>query len=53
MGLQVTQLLNLHRQSVSSYVQKFNKDGMDALLEHRYAPGKLTYLKRKKFNSRT
>jgi len=43
-GLQVAQLLNLHRQSVSSYVQKFNEGGMDALLERHYAPGKKPYL---------
>jgi transposase len=44
MGLQVTQLLNLHRQSVPSYVQKINEGGMDALLECHYAPGKKPYL---------
>jgi transposase len=43
-GLQVAQLLNLHRQSVSSYVKKFNEGGMDALLERPYAPGKKPYL---------
>lgn len=47
MGLQVAQLLNLHRHSVSSYVQKFNEGGMDALLERRYAPGKKPYLSEK------
>jgi transposase len=44
MGLQVAQLLNLHRQLISSYVQKFNEGGIDALLEQRYAPGKKPYL---------
>jgi hypothetical protein len=33
MGLEVVELFNLHRQSVSIYVQKFNDVGMDALLE--------------------
>jgi transposase len=40
----VAQLLNLHRKSVSSYVQKFNEGGMGTLLERRYASGKKPYL---------
>ncbi|MED4876232.1 helix-turn-helix domain-containing protein [Anoxybacillus geothermalis] len=44
MGLEVAKLLNLYRQSVSGYVQKFNEGVMDALLERRYAPGKKPYL---------
>jgi transposase len=44
MGLEVAKLLNLYRQSVSGYIQKFNEGVMDALLERRYAPGKKPYL---------
>ncbi|WP_286173359.1 helix-turn-helix domain-containing protein [Geobacillus sp. E263] len=39
LGIQAAELLNLHRETVSIYVQKFNQGGMEALLEHRYAPG--------------
>lgn len=42
--IQVAELLNLHRETVSIYVQKFNQGGMDALLERRYAPGRKPYL---------
>ncbi|RDV23061.1 helix-turn-helix domain-containing protein, partial [Parageobacillus toebii] len=38
LGIQAAELLNLHRETVSIYVQKFNQGGMDALLERRYAP---------------
>jgi transposase len=51
LGIQVAQLLNIHRETVSIYVQKFNQDGMDALLECRYKNGKnLIYLQTKKSN---
>nr|WP_027410583.1 IS630 family transposase [Anoxybacillus tepidamans] len=44
LGIQVAELLNLHRETVSIYVQKFNQGGMDTLLERRYAPGRKPYL---------
>lgn len=44
LGIQVAELLNLHRETVSIYVQKFTQGGMDALLERRYAPGRKPYL---------
>ncbi|ATA59145.1 helix-turn-helix domain-containing protein [Anoxybacillus suryakundensis] len=44
LGIQVAELLNLHRETVSIYVQKFNQGGMDALLERRYASGRKPYL---------
>lgn len=44
LGIQVAELLNLHRETVSIYVQKFNQGAMDALLERRYAPGRKPYL---------
>ncbi len=44
LGIQVAELLNLHRETVSIYVQKFNQGGMDALLERRYALGRKSYL---------
>ncbi|MGJ3223615.1 hypothetical protein [Geobacillus thermoleovorans] len=37
LGIQVDELLSLHRETVSIYVQKFNQGGMDALLERCYA----------------
>jgi transposase len=44
LGIQVAELLNIHRETVSIYVQKFNQGGMDALLERHYAPGRKPYL---------
>lgn len=38
--VQAAELLNIHREIVSIYVQKFNQGGMDALLERHYAPGR-------------
>jgi len=44
LGIQVAELLNVHRETVSIYVQKFRQGGMDALLERHYAPGRKPYL---------
>jgi transposase len=33
MGKEVADLCNLHRQSVATYVKKFNEGGIDTLLE--------------------
>ncbi|RAK14100.1 transposase [Anoxybacillus vitaminiphilus] len=44
LGIQVAELLNIHRETVSIYVQKFNQGVMDALLERHYAPGRKPYL---------
>lgn len=43
-GIEVATLLNLHRQSVSTYVKRFNQGGMDDLLERKSAPGRSPYL---------
>ncbi|MGX1902698.1 helix-turn-helix domain-containing protein [Thermolongibacillus altinsuensis] len=44
LGIQVAELLNPHRETVSIYVQKFNQSGMEALLERHYAPSRRSYL---------
>ncbi len=44
LGIQVASLLNIHRETISSYVQKFNRGGMDELLHRGYAPGRKPYL---------
>ncbi|WP_245947506.1 helix-turn-helix domain-containing protein [Bacillus taeanensis] len=43
-GIDIANLLNLHRQPVSKYVQNFNEGGIDQVIERRYAPGKTPYL---------
>jgi transposase len=43
-GIEAAALLNLHRQSVSTYVNHFNQGGMDQLLERKSAPGRSPYL---------
>jgi transposase len=43
-GKEAAHLCNLHRQSVSTYVKKFNEGGMDALLERKYGPGRECFL---------
>jgi transposase len=43
-GLEAAALLNVHRQSVSTYVNRFNQGGMDQLLERKSAPGRSPYL---------
>ena len=43
-AIQVAELLNLHRETVSEYVKKFNTDGMEGLLHRQYAPGRRAYL---------
>lgn len=45
-AIQVAELLNLHRETVSEYVKKFNTGGMDALLHRDYAPGLSPYLQK-------
>jgi hypothetical protein len=40
MGKEVADLCNLHRQSVATYVKKFNEGGIDALLERKCGPGR-------------
>ncbi|WP_257143368.1 helix-turn-helix domain-containing protein [Bacillus cereus] len=39
-----TQIIGICRQSVSTYVQIFNSDGIEGLLERRYPPGRTFYL---------
>jgi transposase len=43
-AIQVAELLNIHRETISSYVQKFNHGGMNALLHRDYSPGKPPFL---------
>ena len=43
-GLEAAALLNVHRQSVSTYVNHFNQGGMGQLLERKSAPGRSPYL---------
>ena len=43
-AIQVAELLNIHRETISGYVKKFNEGGMEALLHRKYAPGRRPYL---------
>lgn len=43
-GKEVSQLLNLHRETVSIYVKTFNQYGMDGLVTRQYSTGKPAYL---------
>lgn len=38
------QIIGICRQSVSTYIQIFNSDGIEGLLERRYPPGRTPYL---------
>lgn len=38
--IQVAELLNVHRETISSYVKKFNQGGIEALLHRDYSSGK-------------
>ncbi|MBY6269083.1 helix-turn-helix domain-containing protein, partial [Parageobacillus thermoglucosidasius] len=44
LGKEVAEMLNLHRQSVSTYVQLFNEGGLEKLLDKKTPPGKSPYL---------
>ncbi|MBO9128588.1 winged helix-turn-helix domain-containing protein [Bacillus sp. 165] len=43
-AIQVAELLNVHRETISGYVKKFNQGGMDALLYRGSSPGKPPFL---------
>jgi transposase len=43
-GKEVAHLLNLHRETVSTYVKTFNQYGMNGLLTREYSTGKPPYL---------
>ena len=43
-AIQIAELLNIHRETISDYAKKFNEDGMEALLHRNYAPGRRPYL---------
>lgn len=43
-GKEAAHLLNIHRDTVSTYVKVFNRNGMDGLLERGSSPGKPPYL---------
>jgi transposase len=49
-GVQVAQFLNLHRETISIYVQKFNQGGMEELLKREYPPGRKPYLSNEEEN---
>ena len=38
-AIQVAELLNVHRETISSYVKSFNQGGMETLLHRDYSPG--------------
>jgi transposase len=40
----VAELLNVHRETISSYVKKFNHGGMDSLIHRDYSPDKSPFL---------
>lgn len=42
-AIQVAELLNLHRETISGYVKTFNQGGMEALLHREYS-GKPSFL---------
>lgn len=46
-GIDVADLLGVHRQSVSTYIHSFNEGGMDRLLLRGKAPGRCPYLSEK------
>jgi hypothetical protein len=51
-AVQVAQLLNLHRETVSIYVQKFNPGGIEELLKREYPSGRNhTSPKKRKMNN--
>jgi transposase len=39
-AIQVAELLNIHRETISIYVNKFNHGGMGSLIHRDYSPGK-------------
>ena len=43
-AIQIAELLNIHRETISDYAKKFNEGGMEALLHRNYAPGRRPYL---------
>lgn len=43
-AIQVAELLNIHRETISEYVKKFNAGGLEALISRGYAPGRIPYL---------
>jgi len=43
-AIQVADLLNVHRETISTYVKKFNQGGMEALIHRDYSPGKPSFL---------
>lgn len=43
-AIQVAELLNIHRETISDYAKKFNEGGMEALLHRKYVPGRRPYL---------
>lgn len=43
-AMQVAELLNVHRETVSTYVKKFNSGGIESLLHRDYSPGKPSFL---------
>ncbi len=40
LGKEVAEICNLHRQSVSEYVRRFNEGGLDLLLDRKFGEGR-------------
>jgi len=43
LGIQVAELLNIHRETISIYVQKLHQGGVDALFKRHCVPGRKPY----------
>ncbi|WP_110114983.1 helix-turn-helix domain-containing protein [Bacillus sp. CGMCC 1.16541] len=44
LGKEVAEICNLHRQTVSEYVHRFNEGGLDLLLERKFGQGRPCFL---------
>ena len=49
-GIDVAAMLNVHRQSVSTYVKNFEEGGIQKLLQRKIPPGKVPYLSKEEQN---
>lgn len=49
-GIDVAAMLNIHRQSVSTYVKNFEEGGIQKLLQRKIPPGKVPYLLKEEQN---
>ena len=49
-AIDVAAMLNVHRQSVSTYVKNFEEGGIPKLLHRKTLPGKVPYLSKEEQN---